>query len=91
MGSGIRQPQRLRYVHPANPPAAVGARIQGVVRIDAIIDTNGRVVEMRVVAGHPLLVRATMHAVKQWIYEPTYVNGRPVPVVFEITVEFRLG
>ncbi len=91
LGSGIRQPQRLTYVRPANPPAAVGARIQGVVRIDAIIDTNGRVVEMRVLAGHPLLVRAVMHAVKQWIYEPTYVNGRPVPVVFEITVEFRLG
>ncbi len=91
LGSGIRQPQRLTYVRPAHPSAAVGARIQGVVRIDAIIDASGRVVEMRVVAGHPLLVRAVMHAVKQWIYEPTYVNGRPVPVVFEITVQFRLG
>ena len=90
VGSEIRQPQRLRYVRPAYPPAARAAHIQGDVRIDAIIDANGRVVELKLVAGHPLLVRAAMHAVQQWIYEPTYVNGRPVPVVFGITVEFRV-
>jgi len=88
--SSVRQLQQVKYVRPHYPPAARGARIQGVVRIDAIIDANGRVVEMRVLAGHPLLVSAAMHAVKQWIYEPTYLNGRPVPVVFEIILEFRL-
>ena len=89
--SSFRQPQRVKYVSPAYPPAAFRARVQGVVRIDAIIDTSGQVVELKVVAGHPLLVSAAMNAVKQWIYEPIYLNGRPVPVVVEITVEFRLG
>ncbi len=91
VGSGIRQPQRLTYVSPAYPPAAFRARIQGDVRIDAIIDANGRVVELKLLAGHPLLVKAAMRAVQQWVYEPTYLNERPIPVVFAITVEFRLG
>ncbi len=91
VGSGISQPQRLTYVSPAFPPAAFGARIQGDVRIDAIIDANGRVVEMKVLSGHPLLVKACMRAVQQWVYEPTYLNEQRIPVVFEITLEFRLG
>ena len=91
VGSGIRQPQRLTYVSPAYPPAAFGARIQGDVRIDAIIDANGRVVEIKVLAGHPLLVKACMRAVQQWVYEPTYLNEQRIPVVFEIMVEFRLS
>ncbi len=91
VGSGIRQPQRIKYVAPLYPLPASRARIQGDIRIDAIIDANGRVVELKVVGGHPLLVSAAMHAVKQWIYEPIYLNGRPVPVQVEITVKFRLG
>ena len=89
--SSFRQPQQVKYVAPLYPTAARGARIQGDVRIDAIVDVNGRVVEMRVVAGHPLLVKAAMRAVKKWIYEPTHLSGRPIPVVFAITVEFRLA
>ena len=89
--SSVRQLQQVKYVRPRYPPAARGARIQGDVRIITIIDANGRVVELKLVAGHPRLVSAAMHAVKQWIYEPTYLNGRPVSVVVEITLEFRLG
>ncbi len=88
--SSFRQPQRVKYVAPLYPPALLRARIQGDVRIDATVDANGRVVEMRVVAGNPLLVKAAMHAVQQWVYEPTYMSGRPILVVFAITVEFRL-
>ncbi len=89
--SSVRQLQQVKYVRPRYPPAARGARIQGDVRSITIIDANARVVELKVVGGHPLLVSAAMHAVKKWIYEPIYLNGRPVPVQVEITVEFRLG
>ncbi len=91
VGGEVRPPQLLKYVEPIYPPIASRARIRGTVRIEAILDTNGRVAEMRVVAGHPMLVSAAMHAVKQWIYEPTYLNGRPIPILFEITVAFRAG
>ncbi len=91
VGGEVRPPQLLKYVEPIYSPLAQRARVQGTVRIDAIIDANGRVVEIKVLYGHPLLVSAAMHAVKQWIYEPTYLNGRPAPVVFEITVHFQLG
>ena len=89
--NSFSQLQRVKYVYPHYPPAAFAARIQGDVRIVTNIDTNGRVVELKLVAGHPLLVSAAMHAVKKWIYEPFYLNGRPVPVEVEITVKFRLG
>lgn len=87
----IRRPKLVNYVAPVYPPPARGTRIEGDVRIDAIIDTSGQVVDVKVLGGHPILVGAAMRAVKQWIYEPTYVNGHPVPVVFAVTIHFQLG
>jgi len=77
-------------VEPVYPLIAKQARIAGDVRIDAIIDTDGNVVEMKVLSGHPLLVQAALNAVSQWRYEPTYLNEVPVPVVLAVTVTFRL-
>ena len=86
----MRPPQLIRRVEPVYPAIAKQARIQGVVRIDAVIDKQGRVVEMKVLSGHPLLAQAAMDAVKQWVYEPTYLNERPVAVALEMTVNFGL-
>jgi protein TonB len=90
VGGKIRPPRLVRRVDPIYPDVAKQARIQGDVRIDAIIDTQGRVVEMKVLSGHPLLATSALNAVGKWVYEPTYLNEQPIPVVLEVTVEFRL-
>jgi protein TonB len=67
------------------------ARIFGDVRLDALIGTDGRVREVKVINGHPLLAQAAMDAVRQWRYEPTLLNGRPVEVLLEVVVHFQLN
>jgi TonB-like protein len=51
----------------------------------AVIDTEGNVVEMRVVSSHPLLISAALETVKQWKYEPTYDVRPPVEVPVHVT------
>jgi len=75
---------------PIYPVLARQTKVQGVVTIDAVIDTEGDVVEMRVVSGHPLLISAALEAVKQWKYEPTYLNDQPIAVQLFVTVNFQL-
>ena len=57
----------------------------------AFVTAEGTVEEIRVVSGHPLLLDAAIDAVKQWRYQPTYLNGEPVPVIFNATVNFQLA
>ena len=90
VGGHIRPPRLVRRIEPVYPEICKQARIQGDVRIDAIIDVSGRVVEMKVLSGHPLLATAALAAVQKWLYEPTYLNEQPIPVVLEVTVNFRL-
>jgi len=90
VGGKIRPPRLLRRIEPLYPEIAKAARIQGDVRIDAIIDPTGRVIEMKVLSGHALRATAALSAVQQWIYEPTFLNEQPIAVVLEVTVNFRL-
>jgi TonB family protein len=76
---------------PGYPPLAKRARLQGVVLLDAVIDRNGDIAALRVVSGHPLLVRAAMEAAKQWKFRPTLRNGEAVVVAFAISVNFQLS
>jgi len=77
-------------VKPEYPPLAKMARIQGVVRLEAVISTGGTIRNLRVLAGHPLLVKAAIDAVARWRYQPTLLNGDPVEVITEIDVNFTL-
>jgi protein TonB len=66
------------------------ARSQGVVKMEAIIATNGSIRNLRVLSGPPLLVDAAREAVRQWRYQPTLLNGIAVDVLTEIDVNFAL-
>jgi TonB family protein len=77
--------------HPEYPPLAKMARIQGVVRMDAVIGKDGTIQDLKVISGHPLLVRAALDAVQRWRYQPTLLNGEPVEVATEIDVNFTLA
>ena len=57
----------------------------------AIIDKQGRVSRLEVISGHPLLIPAALEAVRQWVYQPTLLNGEPVEVQTEIAVNFTLS
>jgi protein TonB len=85
------QPALIRQVQPLYPPLARQARIQGTVVMNAILTRDGAVQNVAVVSGHPLLVQAAIDAVKQWVYQPTLVNGQPVEVSTQIHLNFTLA
>jgi protein TonB len=81
----------LSQTRPVYPALARQARIQGNVVLHAIIGKDGRVAQLEVTSGHPLLVQAALDAVKQWLYKPTLLNGDSVEVDTTITVTFTMG
>jgi periplasmic protein TonB len=80
----------ISQVSPVYPPLAKQARLQGEVVLEAVISREGDVTNLKVVAGHPLLVEAALTAARQWKYRPTLLNGQPVEVVSQVTVPFTL-
>jgi protein TonB len=91
VGGRVQAPKLLQEVQPTYPPLAKQARIQGDVVIESVIDTQGRVTQMKVVSGSPLLVNAAERALQQWRYQPTLLNGQPVAVDMLVTLHFTLG
>lgn len=90
-GGDVTAASIITQTRPAYPPLARQARIQGTVVLHAIIDKEGKVAQMEIVSGHPLLVESALEAVKQWRYKPTQLNGEPVEVDTTIQVTFSMG
>jgi protein TonB len=90
VGGHVLPPLKLRHVDPVYPDLARRAGVRGVVRIECLVDREGRVAEARVVRGVPLLDAAALEAVRQWRYRPTLLNGVAVPVLMTVTVRFEL-
>ena len=84
-GNLIYKPQ------PLYPPLARAARIQGPVVLRAIISKTGTIENLQVLSGHPMLVRAAIDAVRVWRYRPYVLNGDPVEVETQVTVNFVLS
>ena len=91
VGGNVQAARLIKQPRPVYPPLARQARIQGVVRFNAIIGKDGTIQNLTLVSGHPLLVPAATEAVKQWVYQPTLLNGEPVEVVTVIDVNFTLS
>jgi protein TonB len=91
VGGNIGPPRKIRDVRPVYPDVALGARVAGIVIIEANIGTDGYVTGARVLRGVPMLDDAALDAVKQWQYEPTLLNGVAVPVIMTVTVNFKLS
>ena len=90
-GGDVRPPVLVHRIDPRYPEVAKLAGISGVVRLTGVIGTDGRIRELAVKSGNPLLVPASLDAVRQWTYQPTLLNGRPVEVETEIVVTFTLN
>jgi TonB family protein len=90
ISEGVMEAALLHRVQPEYPTTARLARISGAVRLRAIIGTDGRIREIRVVSGSAFLQAAAIAAVRQWRYRPTLLNGEAVAVETLITVNFVL-
>jgi len=91
VSQGVTQGLLIRKVQPNYPPLARQARIQGAVQLQAEISKEGTIENLRLISGHPMLAPAAIEAVKQWRYKPYILNGEPVEVETQITVNFTLS
>ena len=91
VSQGVTQGLLIRKIQPAYPPLARQARIQGSVLLQAEISKDGSIQNLRLISGHPMLAPAAIEAVKQWKYKPYILNGEPVEVETQITVNFTLS
>lgn len=91
VSQGVQAGLLIRKVQPAYPPLARQARIQGSVLLQAEISKDGSIENLRLISGHPMLAPAAIEAVKQWKYRPYILNGEPVEVETQITVNFTLS
>ncbi len=87
----IKPPKLIKKVEPVYPEAARQARVEGMVVLGVRTDVQGRVSRVLMYSSKdPLLVQPAIDAVKQWVYEPLYVDGKPVEAVFTVHVRFKL-
>ncbi len=91
VGGDITKPVKIFAPQPQYTEIARQARIQGVVIVQAIIDCSGAVTDINVLKALPMgLTEATVEAISQWRFEPARLNGSPVSVYYNLTVNFRL-
>ena len=89
-GSNVQNPMKVKHVNPVYPAAAREKKIAGVVILEARIESDGRILEARVLRSIPELDDAALEAVKQWEFTPTVINGVPTPVTMTMTIQFSL-
>jgi len=88
VGGQIKAPSKIKDVKPVYPAIAQSARVVGTVTIEATIGPDGKVIDTKVVRSVPMLDQAALDAVRQWEYTPALLNGKPVPVVINVTINF---
>jgi TonB family protein len=91
VGGNVQQARLVSQAKPVYPPLAKEARIQGVVKLETLIGADGTVRQLEVISGHPLLVPAALDAVRQWVYQQTLLNDKPVEVITQVDVNFTLS
>jgi len=91
VGGDVKPPAKIVSPQPQYTEIARKARISGVVIVEAIIDKGGNVTNVKVLKGLPMgLDQAAADAVKKWKFEPATLNGKPVSVIYNLTVNFQL-
>jgi protein TonB len=89
LSQGVSQGLLIKRVEPQYPRNALATHTQGMVQIEATISKEGRVVNPRVLNGPFMLAPAALDAVRQWRYKPYYLDGEPVEVQTQITINFK--
>ena len=91
VGGDVKAPVKMFHPPPVYPEIARKARIQGVVVVRAVIETDGTVSQTEIRKGLPLgLDHAARDAIRRWRFKPATLNGKPVKVFYHLTVNFTL-
>ena len=91
VGGNVRAPVVIKRVEPLYTDEARAARISGIVIVEVIIDRNGKVTDARVLKPLPFgLDHTAIDAVRQWQFKPGTLDGEPVDVIFNLTLNFKL-
>jgi protein TonB len=90
VSQGVTGGRLSHKVDPTYPPEARVQRVEGAVILDALVGEDGNVREVTITSGPPLLARAAAQAVKRWRYQPFQLNGKPVAMHNQITIQFKL-
>jgi protein TonB len=91
VGGDVAAPTKLSAPQPQYTEIARKARIQGVVIVQAIINKQGNVTDVKVLKGLPMgLDQSAVEAIRKWKFEPATLNGKPVDVYYNLTVNFTL-
>ena len=85
-----RPPRLLNPSKPKYPPDAFVRKVEGVVVVEFVIDSTGRVVRVRIVQSIPLLDAAALETVRHWEFAPALKHGRPVATMAQAPVSFRI-
>jgi TonB family protein len=85
-----QQKKLVFSVRPAYPDELREGGLEGMVRLRAVIGPDGAVRSLRVVSGDVRLAAAAMNAVRQWRYQPTLVDNKPVSVATTVSIQFKL-
>ena len=85
-----KPPRLLRQTKPVYPQEAFVKKIEGIVLVEILIDSTGRVARARVLQSIPSLDKAALQTVYQWIFSPAIKHGRPVPTIAHVPVGFRI-
>lgn len=86
----IKPPKLIKRIEPIYPTIAIEKRVEGVVILEVTTDIYGKVKNIKVLRSIPLLDQAAIDAVRQWEYEPAFIDGKPRGVIFTATVFFKL-
>ena len=90
VSQGVSQGLLVKKVQPTYPPSAIRMHLEGAVQLMATISKTGNISAVKIVSGEPLLAQAAADAVKQWKYKPYYLNGDPVEIQTQVTINFKL-
>ena len=91
VGGDVKAPTVIDKPEPKYTEPARHAHITGVVVVEAIISRDGTVQEVKVLKGLPMgLSEQATEAVRKWRFHPGTLNGEPVDVIFNLTVNFKM-
>ena len=90
ISQGVSQGMVIKKVSPSYPPTAFRMRMEGTVELLATVSKDGNITHVKVISGDSQLAKAASDAVKQWKYKPYQLNGEPVEIQTQVTVNFKL-
>jgi protein TonB len=90
ISQGVSRGLLIKKVQPIYPKNALFMQVEGSVELMATISKSGDITHVKVLSGDSQLTKAATDAVKQWKYKPYLLNGEPVEIQTQVTINFKL-